>query len=127
MPRGCRHAVNGLCSAALIAALILFTSPIAADPAFEVVSVSREFDQRAGRPVLNIRLKEQRPFTRSEAEKQVLRKFELRIDGKTIIRAVIREPVYIGALRFWGFAAEDAEQIERAFKAGRKLEFTIVD
>jgi hypothetical protein len=82
-----------------VATTLLRKAVLAADPLiFEIISVQADLDQRTGQPTVSIRLKDQRPFTRLEAEKQVLRTLELRVDGTAIFKAVIRDPPYVGAL-----------------------------
>ena len=105
---------------------------LAADPfIFEIISAQPGFDQRTGQPIVSINLKEQRPFTKFEAEKQVLRTMEVRVDGTAIFKAVIREPPYIGALQISGLTIDEMQELQarisRAVEAGNRLELAIVD
>ena len=117
---------------AAVATTLLRKAVLAADLLiFEIISVQPDLDQRTGQPIVSIRLKDQRPFTKSEAEKQVRRTFELRVDGAAIFKAVIREPPYVGALQISGSTIDETYELEaritRAVKAGSRLEFAIVD
>jgi len=116
----------------LVATTLLRKAVLAADLfIFEIISVQPDLDQRTGQPIVSIRLKDQRPFTKSEAEKQVRRTFELRVDGAAIFKSVIREPPYVGALQISGSTIDETYELEaritRAVKAGSRLEFAIVD
>jgi preprotein translocase subunit SecD len=117
---------------AALTTLLLWKPVVAADPIiFEIVSAQSDFDQRTGRPVVIIRLKDQRPFTKLEAEKQVLRTAELRVDGAAIFKTVIREPPYVGAFQISGSTIGEMQELQarlsRAVDAGRRLELPIVD
>ena len=116
----------------LVATTLLRKAVLAADLfIFEIISVQPDLDRRTGQPIVSIRLKDQRPFTRSEAEKQVLRTLELRVDGTVIFKAVIREPLYVGALQISGSTIDEMRELEarisRAVKAGSRLELAIVN
>jgi hypothetical protein len=80
---------------------------------------------------VTISLKDRRPFTKSEAETQVGRTFELCVDGAAIFKAVIREPPYIGTLQISGSTIDETYELQaritRAVKAGSSLELAIVD
>ena len=53
---------------------LLWKAVLAADPIiFEIISAQSDIDERTGQPCVSIRLKDQRPFTKLEAEKQVFR------------------------------------------------------
>jgi preprotein translocase subunit SecD len=110
---------------------LLCKAVFAADPIiFEIISAQSDVDQRTGQPVVIIRLKEQRPFTKLEAEKQVFRTGELRVDGTAILKRVIREPLLSGTLQVSGSIDEMQElqaRIGRALETGSRLEFAIVD
>src|SRR5258708_38359846 len=115
----------------LVATTLLRKAVLAADLfIFEIISVQPDLDRRTGQPIVSIRLKDQRPFTKSEAEKQVRRTFELRVDGAAIFKSAIREPPYVGALQISGSTIDETYELEaritRAGKAGRRLEFAIV-
>jgi preprotein translocase subunit SecD len=117
---------------AALTTLLLWKPVVAADPIiFEIVSAQSDFDQRTGRPVVIIRLKDQRPFTKLEAEKQVLRTAELRVDGAAIFKTVIRETPYVGAFQISGSTIGEMQELQarlsRAVDAGRRLELPIVD
>ena len=115
-----------------VATTLLRKAVLAADPfIFEIISAQPGFDQPTGQPIVSIRLKDQKPFTRLEAEKQVLRTLELRVDGTAIFKAVIREPPYVGALQISGATIDEMHELQarisRAVEAGSRLELAIVD
>jgi preprotein translocase subunit SecD len=115
-----------------VATTLLRKVVLAADSfIFEIISVEAGLDQRTGRPIVSVRLKDQEPFTRFEAEKQVLRTMELRVDGTAIFKAVVREPPYVGALQISGSTIDEMlelqARISRAVEAGGRLELAIVD
>jgi preprotein translocase subunit SecD len=115
-----------------VATTLLRKAALAADPSiFEIISAQPGLDQRTGQPIVSIRLKDQRPFTRLEAEKQVLRTLELRVDGTAIFKTVIREPPYVGAFQISGSRIDEMHELQagisRAVEAGSKLELAIVD
>src|SRR5262245_30286325 len=111
---------------------LLTKAVLAADSfIFEVISAQSDLDQQTGRLTVIIRLKDQRPFTKLEAEKQVLRTAELRVDGAAIFKTVIREPPYVGAFQISGSTIGEMQELQarirRAVEAGSRLELAIVD
>ena len=80
---------------------------------------------------MSIELKDQRPFTKLEAEKQVGRTVELRVDGTAIFRTIFREPPYVGALKISGSTIDEVHELQarisRAVQAGSRLELAVVD
>ena len=111
---------------------LLTKAVLAADSfLFEVISAQSDLDQQTGRIFVIIRLKDQRRFTKLEAEKQVLRTAELRVDGAAIFKTVIREPPYVGAFQISGSTIGEMQELQarirRAVEAGSRLELAIVD
>jgi preprotein translocase subunit SecD len=124
-----RDFIRVLGSAALTT--LLWKAVLAADPIiFEIVSAQPDFDQRTGQPIVTIRLKNQRPFTKLESEKQVFRTAELRVDGTVILKGVIREPLLSGALPI-SVTIDEMQKLQAriasAVAAGSRLELAIVD
>jgi preprotein translocase subunit SecD len=90
-------------SATFRAALVaFFTFPIlgaSAEPQqFKVVSASLGFDARTNQPVVNFRFAPEstRDFARF-TEANVGRKIDVRVDGKTLLQPIVREPITGGA------------------------------
>jgi hypothetical protein len=115
-----------------VATALLGKAVLAADLLiFEVISAHPGFDQRTGQPIMSIELKDQRPFTKLEAEKQVGRTVELRVDGTAIFRTIFREPPYVGALKISGSTIDEVHELQarisRAVQAGSRLELAVVD
>jgi preprotein translocase subunit SecD len=116
----------------VVATTLLGKAVLAADLfIFEIISAQSGFDQRTGQPIVGIELKDQRPFTRLEAEKQVGRTVELRVDGTAIFRTIFREPPYVGALTISGATIDEGRELQarisRAVQAGGRLELAVVD
>ena len=114
-----------------VATALLGKAVLAADLLiFEVISAHPGFDQRTGQPIVTIRLKNQRPFTKLESEKQVFRTAELRVDGTVILKGVIREPLLSGALPI-SVTIDEMQKLQAriasAAAAGSRLELAIVD
>jgi preprotein translocase subunit SecD len=109
-------------SLVLAGALALFVAhPVSAEPlALDVLRANAGFDYKAREPVVSIYL---RPvsikaffdFTKAN----VGRNIELRIDGKTVTKTVIAEPISGGVFQFDGnFTREQAREIARQLSAG---------
>jgi hypothetical protein len=115
-----------------VATTLLGKAVLAADPfIFEIISAQRGFDQRTGQPIVSIELKDQRPFTKLEAEKQVGRTLELRVERTAIYRTIFREPPYVGALKIFGSTIDEVRELQarisQAVEAGSRLELAVVD
>ena len=115
-----------------VATTLLGKAVLAADPfIFEIISAQPGFDRRTGQPIVSIELKDRRPFTRVDAEKQVGRTLELRIDGTAIFRTIFREPPYVGAFTIRGSTIDEVHELQarisRAVEAGSRLELAFVD
>jgi hypothetical protein len=115
-----------------VATMLVRIAVVAADPViFEIISAQPGFDQRTGQPIVRITLKEQRPFPKVEAVKQIGRTLELRVDGTAIFRTILREPPYVGALEITGSTTDEVRELQarvsRAVEAGSRLELAVVD
>ena len=112
-----------------IAGLVFFTAAIAADPLIiEVASARVVPDQRTGELVLTLGAREPKRFSKSEGEKHVARRAEVRIDGLAILRSVVREPLWgTSGLQVRGFPVDELEAVVRAVEAGSRVEMAIVD
>src|SRR5436190_2839718 len=85
---------------ALSAALFVATIASAEPLIVELESATTGFDQRTGKPVLNIRLKDsfRRVFAIFSGN-NVGRKVQLRVDGNVLHSSVIREPLLGGSFQ----------------------------
>lgn len=91
--------LSGLFRAYAIAALLLALPAVAAaDPlAIEVESAEVGVDFQTNDPIITFRMTEaSRRLFAEFTVKNVGRKFDIRIDGKTVISPVIREPILQG-------------------------------
>jgi preprotein translocase subunit SecD len=109
-----------------VAALVLtFSCPIAlAEPLqITVVSASAGTDTRSGRPALNIRLADEsrKPFA-ALSETHVGHPVEMRIDGKSVAKPVMREPITGGVLQITMDSMEEARQLADKLSHGSRVE-----
>ena len=92
--------LSGLFRACAMAAALLFALPAAAiaDPlAIEVESAEPGFDMRTNEPIIAFRMTEaSRRLFAEFTVRNVGRKIDIRIDGKTVTSPVIREPILQG-------------------------------
>jgi SecD/SecF fusion protein len=79
--------------------LIALIGVAAAEPiAIELVSAEFAYDQRTGAPIVSIKMSKASTTVFAQFTQQnVGRKFELRVDGKTVSASVIREPILGGS------------------------------
>ena len=94
----------------------------AAEPiAVELVSAERGYDQRTGEPVVTFRMSSaSRTVFAQFTQQNVGRKFELRVDGKTVWAPVIREPILGGSGQISGnFTPEQARDIAARLSSGQ--------
>ena len=100
---------------ALSAALFVATIASAEPLIVELESATTGFDQRTGKPVLNIRLKDsfRRVFAIFSGN-NVGRKVQLRVDGNVLHSSVIREPLLGGSFQLSGISLEEAQAMADA-------------
>jgi preprotein translocase subunit SecD len=109
---------------ASVAALVLLCPPCIAEPLqITVVSASAGTDERSGRPVLNIRLADEsrKPFA-ALSEAQIGHPVEMRIDGKSVAKPVMREPITGGVLQITMDSMEEARQLADKLSHGSRVE-----
>jgi preprotein translocase subunit SecD len=138
---GSRHRIefkkaglSGLFHRAAVAAtfLIALSSMAATEPlAVEVVSAQAAFDQRINQPIVAFKMTpaSARLFAEFTA-KNVGRKMEVRVDGKTVMAPVIREPILGGSGQISDNSltvARTQELAERLPAGKSKIEFEIVN
>ena len=88
--RSCRSA-----GASLFFSLVFLTGPALAEPlTLEVTEASVAYDTRNNTPVVTIRLAEaSRKAFADFSTRHVGEKIDVRIDGKSVMKTVIREPI----------------------------------
>jgi preprotein translocase subunit SecD len=121
-----------LLRSALVAVWIVATaSPVASEPiAIDVVSALPAFDQRTNQPVVTLKMTpaSARLFAKLTAE-NVGRKVEVRVDGRTLMAPVIREPILGGTLQISGpYTVEQVRDLANRLSTGKtKVELEIVN
>jgi preprotein translocase subunit SecD len=113
----------GLRRAWLLAAAAIFVSmpaAIAQTLVLDVANASAAFDERTSTPVIQITLT---PASRAAfadfTAQNVGRKTDVRVDGKSVLQPVIREPITGGVLQVsGGFTADGAVDIARRLSDG---------
>jgi preprotein translocase subunit SecD len=90
--------LSGLFRACVIALLLGFSAPVMAEPiSIEVANAEPAFDLRTNMPIVTFRMTEASGRLFAEfTVKNVGRKVDIRIDGKTVTSPVIREPLLQG-------------------------------
>jgi preprotein translocase subunit SecD len=90
-----------------------------------VASASAATDARSGRPILSIRLAdESRKAPAAFSETHLGHPVEMRIDGKSMIKAVIREPLTGGVFQVNTVSIEDARRLADKLSHGpARVEF----
>jgi preprotein translocase subunit SecD len=119
--------------AGLSGLFLLLTAPGSAANAapllLEVTRATAGFDQRTNEPIISIALSEasKRAFGELTAA-NVGAAMELRIDGKAVMKPIIRDPILGGMLQISGrFTASEARDIAGRLSAGSaKIEVEIV-
>lgn len=115
-----------------LAVFLLWTVPaiaIAQPMMLEVVQADAGTDARTNKPVLTFRLTT--ASARSYAEftsKNVGRAMEVRVDGRVLVKTVIREPILGGSSQIAGdFTAADARDLaDRIAGGGNRIEVELV-
>jgi preprotein translocase subunit SecD len=100
---------------------ILIACPVFAEPlALEVADASVGFDQRTNEPIINVFLKPATTTVFSQFTREnVGRKVEIRIDGKSVVKPFIREPILGGTIQISGvFTADQAREIAKRLSSG---------
>jgi preprotein translocase subunit SecD len=68
----------------------------------EITHAAASFDERSRQPIVTYRLAEASKQAFAElTEKNVGKKLELRVDGRVVIAAIIREHISVAQVRFW--------------------------
>jgi preprotein translocase subunit SecD len=96
----------------------------------ELESATVGYDQRTAEPVIALRMTRVSGRAFAELTKNnVGRPMELRVDGRSLSKPVIREPVLGGSVQISGnFAHQEAEDLAARLSAGAaKVEVEVVD
>ena len=112
---------------ASVTALALLCSPVAIAELQQVtvISASAGTDARSGRPILNIRLADESrllfsAFTKSHVGYPI----ELRVDGQSIFKAVLREPITGGDFQVDTGTIDEARRLADKLSRGSvRVEF----
>jgi preprotein translocase subunit SecD len=116
--------LSGLFHACLVAATLLCALPVkaTAEPlAIEVTDVAPILDERTKQPVIAIKMTPTSAKRFAELTTQnVGRKLELRIDGKTVMAPVIREPIMFGSMQVSGsWTLQETKDLADSIAAGK--------
>jgi preprotein translocase subunit SecD len=106
------------------ATFFVATAAFAGPLALELESAGTGFDERTGKPLLKLKLKEssKRVFA-IFSNNNIGRKIELRADGKVLSSAFIREPLLGGLFQISGMSLEKAHALaEELSRPGIKVE-----
>jgi preprotein translocase subunit SecD len=118
--------VRGAIFAGVTVLAILSSSCFASAEPLQVtaISASAETDARSGRPVLNIRLAdESRKSFSAFSQDHVGLSIDMRIDGKNVVKTVIREPITGGVFHVTMDSIEEARRAADQLSRGdAKLE-----
>jgi preprotein translocase subunit SecD len=106
-----------------VLALMSSCAAIAEPLQVTVVSMSVGTDARSGRPILNIRLADEsgKAFA-TYSETHVGFPVEMRIDGKSVAKPVMREPITGGVFQISMDSMEQARQLADKLSHGSRLE-----
>jgi preprotein translocase subunit SecD len=113
---------SGLFCCALLA-LALLAANVRAEPvALEVVSAEAGIDERSNSPILNLKLsRDSGRLLADISQKNIGRKADIRIGGRTAVTPVFREPILGGVLQISdnGFTAEQTRALAEEITAHR--------
>jgi len=130
--RGSKKAgLSGLFRVCVIAMLFGFSAPALAEPILiDVLDAKPNFDQRTNEPIITIQMTSASAKLFAEiTSKNIGRKLELRIDGKTVMAPVIREPVMRGSVQVsGGWTQREVKDLADRIMAGNsKVEVELVN
>jgi preprotein translocase subunit SecD len=122
--RSKKAGLSGLFRACVVAAALLMSSAtvVMAEPlAVDVIDAKPIIDQRTNQPTIVFQMA--RASTKQFAEfttQNVGRRFELRVDGKTVISSVLREPIMTGSGQISGsWTLREAKDHADSIAAGK--------
>ena len=94
----------------------------------EVKVANARFEQQTGKSVIFVKVTEESKRQIAElTQKNLGRPTEFRIDGKVVMKPVIREPILGGTFELTGgFTIEEAKNIAQRLMSGAKIEFELM-
>jgi preprotein translocase subunit SecD len=123
--------LSGLFRACVVALLLGFSAPALAEPILiDVLDAKPNFDQRTNEPIITIKMTSASAKLFAElTSKNIGRRLELRIDGKTVMAPVIREPVMGGSMQVsGGWTSRQAKDLADSIAAGKfKIEVELAN
>jgi preprotein translocase subunit SecD len=108
---------------------IFFASFAAAEPLLlEIASVQESFDARTKEPVVTFKLKEASGRMYADFTAQnVGRSTELRVDGRVVMKPVIREPILGGSGQISeNLSVDQAREVAERLSSGARVEIEVV-
>ena len=92
-----------------------------------VADAAPGFDQRTNDPIISVRLVREGAVAFAQFTQQYVgRKVEVRVDGKTLVKPIVREPILGGFLQISIGSATEAQTLATALRSGKaKLEVDI--
>jgi preprotein translocase subunit SecD len=115
----------------LLGAILCSIVAVSAQPlVLELESAAVGYDQRTAEPIIALRMTRESGRAFAELTKNnVGRPMQLRVDGRTLSKPVIREPILGGSVQISGnFAPKEAEDLAARLSAGAaKVEVEVVD
>jgi preprotein translocase subunit SecD len=113
---------SGLFSWCLVVILLgALTVSARAEPLLlDVADAAPGFDQRTKDPIISVRLVREGAVAFAQFTQQhVGRKVEVRVDGKTLVKPVVREPIVGGFLQINVGSASEAQTVATALRSGK--------
>jgi preprotein translocase subunit SecD len=95
----------------------------------QIESASAGVDQRTHEPIVTVKLsKQSQQALGAYTQHNVGKPMELRVDGKVIMKSVIREPLLAGTFQTSGnFTADEVSNLARQLAAGATIVLELVD
>jgi len=94
----------------------------------EVKVVNARLEQQTGKSVIFVKVSEESKRQIAElTQKNLGRPTEFRVDGKVVMKPIIREPILGGTFELTGgFTIEEAKDIAKRLSSGTKIEVELV-
>ena len=89
----------------------------------DVLEAAAAYDARNGTPLVSFRLSEvsKRAFA-DFSSRNVGKKIDIRVDGKTVMQTVIREPITGGSGQIIATSSDEAQQLSKRLLSKARLE-----
>ncbi len=94
----------------------------------EVKVANTRFEQQTGKSVIFVKVSEESKRQIAElTQKNLGRPTEFRVDGKVVMKPIIREPILGGTFELTGsFSIEEAKDIAKRLSSGTKIEVELI-